>query len=133
MFPKTNKMMLPSSALAAGLTVEDSRLTTSPGPGILHQHVAESERHVVKAQIKGTSSREKMMPHGVSRSRRRPTRVLFSETPDLAMIKAVITIAARLVAQGDPLTAVFDVRREYLLAEEQRDTFVELAACVPAC
>ena len=50
----------------------------------------------------------------------------FSETPDLALVKAVIAHAARRAV------AVFDVRRAYFCAEEKRDIFVELPDFVPA-
>ena len=56
----------------------------------------------------------------------------FSETPDLALVKAVIVHAARLVESEDIVVAVFDVRRAYFYAEEKRDTFVELPDYVPA-
>ena len=47
----------------------------------------------------------------------------FSETPDLALVKAVIAHAARLAESEDIVVAVFDVRRAYFYAEEKRDTF----------
>ena len=50
----------------------------------------------------------------------------FSETPDLALVKAVVAHAARLAESEDIVVAVFGVRRAYLYAEEKRDTFVEL-------
>ena len=56
----------------------------------------------------------------------------FSETPDLALIKAVIAHAARLAESEDIVVAVFDVPRAYFYAEEKRDTFVELPDYVPA-
>ena len=56
----------------------------------------------------------------------------FSETPDLAMVKAVIAHAARWAEHEDVLVAVFDVRGAYFYAEEKRDTFVELPDCMPA-
>ena len=55
----------------------------------------------------------------------------FSETPDLALVKAVIAHAARLAGE-DIVVAVFDVRRAYFYAKEKRDTFVELPFYVPA-
>ena len=56
----------------------------------------------------------------------------FSETPDLAMVKAVIAHAARWAEHEDVLVAVFDVLGAYFYAEEKRDTFVELPDCIPA-
>ena len=56
----------------------------------------------------------------------------FSETPDLALVKAVIVNAARLDESEDIVVAVFDVQRAYFYAEEKRDTFVELPDYVPA-
>ena len=56
----------------------------------------------------------------------------FSETPDLALVKAVIAPAARRAESEDIVVAVFDVRRAYFYAEEKRDTFVELPDYVPA-
>ena len=56
----------------------------------------------------------------------------FSETPDLALVKAVIAHAARRAEGGDIVVAVFDVRRAYVYAEDKRDTFVELPDYVPA-
>ena len=56
----------------------------------------------------------------------------FSETPDLALVKAVIAHAARRAESEDVVVAVFDVRRAYFYAEEKRDTFVELPDYVPA-
>ena len=56
----------------------------------------------------------------------------FSETPDLALVKAVIAHAARLTESEDTVVAVFDVRRAYFYAEKERDTFVELPDYVPA-
>ena len=56
----------------------------------------------------------------------------FSEIPDVALVKAVIAHAARLVAQGDTDAAVLDVRRAYFNGGEKRDTFVELPDHVPA-
>ena len=50
----------------------------------------------------------------------------FSETPDLALVKAVIAHAARLAEDEDIVAAAFDVRRAYFNAEEKRDTCVEL-------
>ena len=50
----------------------------------------------------------------------------FSETPDLALVNAVIAHAARLAESEDIVVTVFDVRRAYFYAEEKRDTFVEL-------
>ena len=41
----------------------------------------------------------------------------FSETPDLALVKAVIAHAARLAESEDIVVAVFDVRRAYFYAE----------------
>ena len=55
----------------------------------------------------------------------------FSETPDLALVKAVIPHAALLAKSEDLVVAVFDVRRAYFYAEEKRDTFVELPDHVP--
>ena len=59
------------------------------------------------------------------RGRGRDIKEYFSETPHLALVKAVSAHAARLVAQCDTVAAVFDVRRAYLYAEEKRSTFVE--------
>ena len=56
----------------------------------------------------------------------------FSETPDLALVKAVIAHAARWAEHEDVVVAVFDVRRAYFYAEEKRVTFVELPDYVPA-
>ena len=50
----------------------------------------------------------------------------FSETPDLALVNAVIAPAARWFERRDTVVAVFDVHRAYFHAEEKRDTFVEL-------
>ena len=47
----------------------------------------------------------------------------FSETPDLALVKAVIAHAARLAESEDIGVAVFDVRRAYFYADVTRDTF----------
>ena len=44
----------------------------------------------------------------------------FSETPDLALVKAVIAHAARLAESEDIVAAVFDVRRAYFHAEEKK-------------
>ena len=59
------------------------------------------------------------------RGRGRDINEYFSETPHLALVKAVSAHAARLVGQCDTVAAVFDVRRAYLYAEEKRSTFVE--------
>ena len=56
----------------------------------------------------------------------------FSETPDLALVKAVVAHAARRAEGEDMVVAVFDVRCAYFYAEEKRDTFVELPDYVPA-
>ena len=56
----------------------------------------------------------------------------LSETPDLALVKAVIAHAARWAEHEDVVVAVFDVRRANFHAEEKRDTFVELPDYVPA-
>ena len=56
----------------------------------------------------------------------------FSETPDLALVKAVIAHAARWAEHEDVVVALCDVRRAYFYAEERRDTFVELPDFVPA-
>ena len=56
----------------------------------------------------------------------------FSETPDLALVKAVIARAARRAESEDIVIAVFDVWRAYFYAEEKRDTFVELLDYEPA-
>ena len=56
----------------------------------------------------------------------------FSETPDLALVKAVIAHAARWSEREDVVVAVPDVRRAYFYAEEKRDTFVKLPDYVPA-
>ena len=45
----------------------------------------------------------------------------FSETPDLALVKAVVAHAARLVESEDIVVAVVDVWRAYFYAEEKRD------------
>ena len=45
----------------------------------------------------------------------------FSETPDLALVKAVTAHAARWAEHEDVVVAVFDVRRAYLYAEEKRE------------
>ena len=55
----------------------------------------------------------------------------FSETPDLALVKAVTAHAARWAERGDSVVAVFDVRRVYFYAEGNRDTFVELPDYMP--
>ena len=56
----------------------------------------------------------------------------LSETPDLALVKAVIAHAPRLAESEDIVLAVFDVRRAHFYAEEEKDTFVELPDYVPA-
>ena len=56
----------------------------------------------------------------------------FSETPDLALVKAVIAHAARRAETEYIVVAVFDVRRAYFYAEEKRDIFVQLPDYVPA-
>ena len=56
----------------------------------------------------------------------------FSETPDLALVKTVIAHAARRAESEDVVVAVFDVRRAYFHAEENRDTIVKLPDHVPA-
>ena len=56
----------------------------------------------------------------------------FSETPDLALVKAVIAHAARRAESEDIVVAVFDKQRAYFYAEEKRDTFFELPDYVPA-
>ena len=56
----------------------------------------------------------------------------FSETPVLALVKAVIAHAARWAEHEDVVVAVFDVRRACFCAEEKRDTFVELPDYAPA-
>ena len=56
----------------------------------------------------------------------------FSETPDLALVKALIAHAARLAESEDIVVAVFDVRRAYFYTEEKRDIFVEMPDYVPA-
>ena len=56
----------------------------------------------------------------------------FSETHDLALVKAVIAHAAWRAENEDIVVAVFDVRRAYFFAEEKRDTFVQLPDYVPA-
>ena len=56
----------------------------------------------------------------------------FSETPDLAVVKAVIAHEARRAENENIVVAVFDVRRAYFYAEEKRDTFVEFPDYVPA-
>ena len=43
----------------------------------------------------------------------------FSDTPDLALVKAVIAHAARRAESEDIVVAVFDVRRSYVYAEEK--------------
>ena len=50
----------------------------------------------------------------------------FSETPDLALVKAVIAHAPRLAESEDIVVAVFDVRRAHFYGEDKKDTFVEL-------
>ena len=56
----------------------------------------------------------------------------FSETPDLALVKAVIAHAARRAESEDIVVAVFDVRRAYFYAEEKRDTFANCrTTCLP--
>ena len=47
----------------------------------------------------------------------------FSETPGLALVKAVVAHAARRAEGEDIVAAVFDVRRAHFYAEEKRDTF----------
>ena len=44
----------------------------------------------------------------------------FSETPDLALVKAVIAHAALRAESEDLVVAVFDFRRAYFYAEEER-------------
>ena len=44
----------------------------------------------------------------------------FSETPDLALVKAVIAHAVRLAESENIVAAVFDVWRAYFYAEEER-------------
>ena len=56
----------------------------------------------------------------------------FSETPDLASVKAAIAHAARRAESEDIVVAVFDVQRACFYAEEKRDTSVELSDYVPA-
>ena len=56
----------------------------------------------------------------------------FSETPDLALVKAVVAHAARWAEHEDVFVAAFDVRRAYFHAEEKRDIFVELPHYMPA-
>ena len=46
----------------------------------------------------------------------------FSETPDLALVKAVIAHAVRWAECGDTVVAVFHYPRAYLYAEEERET-----------
>ena len=48
----------------------------------------------------------------------------FSETPDLALVKAVIAHAARRAESEDIVIVVFDVRRAYFYTEEKRDTLL---------
>ena len=55
----------------------------------------------------------------------------FSETLNLALVKAVIAHAGRLVTLSDT-AAVFDVRWAHFYAEEEMDTFVELPDNEPA-
>ena len=55
-----------------------------------------------------------------------------SETPDLALVKAVIAHAARWAGRGDTVVTVFNGRQAYFLSEEKRDTFVDLPDYVPA-
>ena len=50
----------------------------------------------------------------------------FSETPDLASVKALIAHSARRAESEDIVMSVFDVRRSYFFAEEKRDIFVKL-------
>ena len=50
----------------------------------------------------------------------------FSETIDMALVKAVIAPAARQAESEDIVVAVFDVRRAHFHAEEKRDIFVDL-------
>ena len=66
------------------------------------------------------------------RGRRGHRHQYFCETPDRSLVKAVIAHAARCANQSDTVAAVFDVRRVYFDAEENRDTFVESPAHVPA-
>ena len=48
------------------------------------------------------------------------------------MVETVVAHAARWAGRGDTVVAVFDVRRAYFCAEEERDTFVEFPDYVPA-
>ena len=48
------------------------------------------------------------------------TREYFLETPDLALVKAVIAHSARRAEGEDIVVAVFDVRRAYFYAEDLR-------------
>ena len=52
------------------------------------------------------------------------THEYFSETPDLALVKAVNAHAARRAESEDIVVAVFDARRAYFYAEEKRDTLL---------
>ena len=65
------------------------------------------------------------------RGRRGDKQEYFSETPDLALVKAVVAHAARAESEAI-VVAVLDVRRACFYAEEKRETFVELPDHVPA-
>ena len=56
----------------------------------------------------------------------------FFETRDVALVKAVIAHAVRLVAQCDAVRAVFDVRRTYFYAKEEHGLVRRAPRNVPA-
>ena len=51
---------------------------------------------------------------------------LYCGTPDLSVVKGVVSNAACLPPSEDPVLAVFDVRRAFFWAEEPREVYVEL-------
>ena len=64
------------------------------------------------------SDTRKVGRRGVS-CRGRDKHEYFSETPDLALVKAVIAYVARWAGRSDTVVAVFDVRWAYIYAEEK--------------
>ena len=66
------------------------------------------------------------------RGRSRDKHEYFSETPDLALVEALMAHAARRAEGEDIVVAVFDVRRACFYAEEkERETF--LLSCRTVC
>ena len=57
----------------------------------------------------------------------------FSETPDLAKVKAVIALATRRAESEDIVVAVFDVRRAYSYAEKRRERHLCRVAGLCTC